>query len=250
MEDYLKVKRIQKLSCLVSCLNRFSSQNIEIILISIHLIIIILCVMNLFIIPWEEIVKSLWNLRLVIIIFLAISLLFIILTLIFQKQKKLKTNGFYYISFFGSLFSCLLIILDFLFIFISLIIVYRKIKKNETKTNYTSVLTIDIFTLLIFIPIFFFWYAVILNIYARINSDESLKDYIESKIRFFMSQNAKIVNVELGQDKKIYNDVIIEKNLDNIDEIISNNKIEMSAEKPEVIRKGHNTINNSASQNN
>ena len=250
MEEYLKVKKIQKISCLVGCLNKFSSQNIEIILIFIHLIIIIFCIMNLFIIPWSILKSALLSLRVVIIVFLSISLIFICFVIICRKRKQLKNITFYNISFYGSLLSIGLLILDFFFIFISLIIVFVKLKNYTAKRyDYNSVLAIDIFTILILIPILFFWYAVILNIYAKIDSDENLKDYIDSKIKFFNSQNAKIVNVELGQRKKIYEDEIIAKNLDNED-IISNNKIEMNSEKPHESRNKSNYINNSLNKNN
>ena len=228
MEEFKRVKRIQRYSSLVSCLNRFSAQNIEIILLVIHLVIIILCLMNIFIIPWDILNKSILSLRIVIIVFLAISIICISFNLICRKTKKLKLK-FYFIAIYASLLSVFLIVLDFFFIFISLIIVNLKIKSYTTKKyDYKSILVIYLFCLLILIPIFFLWYAEILNVYAKIDANETLKDYIDNKIKFYISQNAKIVNIELnGQsNKNYYIDEMQGKNLESEDVI--SNKIEMN----------------------
>lgn len=243
---YNKFKRIVCLSSVVICLNRFLSSNIEIGLIFIHLIIIILCFMNFFIIPWKIIDNPLFFLRIVILSFLAISLISVCFNLICRKRKKLKFTR-YYFAFYGSFISVFLIILDFLFILISLIIVYNKIKNyKEKKYDYKSLLTIDIFCLIILIPIFFFWYAEILNIYTELEYDKSLKDYIEEKRRFYASQNAKIINVEMGgnYDRNINNEEIQGQNLYNDETISNNNKIEMSNEKKIGEKKKNNSINN------
>ena len=228
MEEYNRVKKIQRYSCIVACLNRFSAQNIEIILLSIHLVIIILCLMNIFIIPWNILNKSLFTLRIVILVFLAISIICVCFNLICRKTQKLKFK-LYFIALYASFVSVILIILDFLFILISLIIVNLKIKAYTIKKyDYKSILAIDIFCLLILIPIFFLWYAEILNVFAKINAKDTLKDYIDNKIKFYISQNAKIVNIELNRQSNNFNysEEINGKNFDSEDVI--SNKIEMN----------------------
>lgn len=54
-EDYNKTMRIKRLSNFVGCLKKFQSGNISLLLIIVHFITIILCVMNLFIIPWKRV---------------------------------------------------------------------------------------------------------------------------------------------------------------------------------------------------
>ena len=231
MKEYRKVKKIQRLSCLVGCLNKFSASNIEIILISIHLILFILCIMNLFIIPWNTLKHSLLSLRIVILTFIGISLICLIYNLICRKRKKLKF-GHYIAAIYCSFIGEILIILDFLFILISSIIIHNKIKNNKTKQfDTSSILTIDIFSLLIIFTIFFFWYAEILNIYAQINSNDNLKEYIDNKIKFYTSQNAKIVNVDYGKKNNIHINELPEKKFDEDDEINNNNKMEMIGDK-------------------
>lgn len=211
MEEYKRVKKIQRYSCIISSLNRFSAQNIEIILLSIHLIEIILCLMNIFIIPWSILNRPLLSLRIVIIIFLAISIISVSFNLICRKTNKLKLK-IYFIALYASLLSIFLILLNFLFILISLIIVNLKIKAYTIKRyDYKSILAIDIFSLAILIPILFLWYAEILNAFAKIDANETLKDYIDNKIKFYMSQNAKIVNIELNGKNLEYGDVISNK---------------------------------------
>ena len=72
------------------------------------------------------------------------------------------------------------------------------------------------------------WYAEILNVIGKIDANENLKDYIDNKIKFFLSQNAKIVNIELhGQSKDNYfSEEMKGKNLESEDAI--SNKIEMN----------------------
>ena len=242
MKEYRKVKLIQSLSCTVRCLNRFSSGNIEIILIAIHLVIIILCIMNIFIIPWKILNHALFALRIVILSFLAISLICVFFNLIFRKIGKLK-YGYFYIGFYFSIVCIGFIILDFLFILISLIIIFIKVRKsNEKKNIHNSILSIDIFSLLILIVMFFLWYSEILNILAKLIFDESLKEYIDSKIKFYSSQNAKIVKIEQGRNKG-YNYNIDGSQKDNIDleDIMSTNKINSSDKSNEDI-KNNNSI--------
>ena len=80
---------------------------------------------------------------------------------------------------------------------------------------------------------FFLWYSDFLRIYAR--TDGSLKDFIDAKIRFYQSQNKKVVNVggEYSNENKnndINNFEKIEKNIE--DDIRSSNKMEFNNEKP------------------
>ena len=184
--------------------------------------------MNILIIPWNILNKSLFTLRIVILVFLAISIICVSFNLICRKTKKLKFK-LYFIALYASFVSVILIILDFLFILISLIIVNLKIKAYTIKKyDYKSILAIDIFCLLILIPIFFLWYAEILNVFAKINTKDTLKDYIDNKIKFYISQNAKIVNIELNRQSNNFNysDEINGKNFDSEDAI--SNKIEMN----------------------
>lgn len=228
MEEYNRVKKIQRYSCMVAYLNRFSAQNIEIILISVHLVIIILCLMNIFIIPWDILSKSLLTLRIVILVFLVISIIGVGFNLICRKIKKLKFK-IYFIALYASFICVVLIILDFILILISLIIVNIKLKAYTAKKyDYNSILVIDIFCLIILIPIFFLWYAEILNVIGKIDANENLKDYIDNKIKFYLSQNAKIVNIELhGQSNdNYYSEDMKGRNLESEDVI--SNKMEMN----------------------
>ena len=59
MEGYQKVKKIQKLSNLVGCLKKFYAKRIELLLLVIHIVLIILCIMNLLITPYKIVKKSL-----------------------------------------------------------------------------------------------------------------------------------------------------------------------------------------------
>ena len=231
MIEYKKIKRIQKLSCLVVCLNKFSASNIEIILICIHLILFILCIMNLFIIPWNTLKDSLEYLRIVILAFIGISLICLFYNFICRKRKKLKF-GHYMAAIYGSFVGGLLIVLDFFFVLVSLIIVHNKIKDDKQKQlDTSSILAIDIFSLLIIFAILFFWYSEILNIYAQINSADNLKEYIDNKIKFYASQNTKIVNVDYGKKNNFNDDEISDKKLEGDDEINNNNKIGINGDK-------------------
>ena len=80
---------------------------------------------------------------------------------------------------------------------------------------------------------FFLWYSDFLRIYAR--TDGSLKDFIDAKIRFYQSQNKKVVNVggEYPNENKnndINNFEKIEKHIE--DDVRSSNKMEFNNEKP------------------
>ncbi len=201
MEEYFKIKKIQKLSNLIGCLKRFPSGKIELFLIAIEIIILILCIMNVLIIPFQELkMKPLYGLRIVVISFSSISLIISIFNKIFRKKNKLTGGYFYCIAFFGSLGSIGLNCLNFLFIFIALIITQTKFKNYKGNKSYdsNSILALDIISLIILIILFFFWYAEVFLVYSKIKNDQSLKELIESKIAFYQSQNAKIVNIEMG----------------------------------------------------
>ena len=234
MKEYNKVLKINKLANIVGCLKKCEAKRIELYLLLIHLIIIILCIINLLITPWKILNNSLLVFRIFIISFLVISLGFLSYNQILRKMRKL-THGYYYIiAFFGTLFSIILILIDFLFIIISCFVVVHKIKKyNEVKYDYRSIIIIDVCSLLIIIIMFFLWYSDFLRIYAR--TDGSLKDFIDAKIRFYQSQNKKVVNVEgeYSNDNKnndINNFEKIEKNIE--DDIRSSNKMDFNNEKP------------------
>lgn len=241
MDGYQKVKKIQKLSNFVGCLKKFHAKRIELLLLVIHIVLIILCVMNLLITPYSIAKNSLFGLRIVILIFFIISILCLIFIQITRKKKKLSYGYYYFIAYFGTLISLGLCIINFLFILISTIVVTVRLKKYKgKKQDYKSILVIDIFSLLIIIAKFFLWYYEFLLILAK--TDENLKDYIDAKIRFYQSQNKKVVNVELSYDdnNNVNNNTdknsqqnnfekVKEKSVD--DDIISSNKMEINNEK-------------------
>ena len=239
MTEYQKIKKIQKLSNLVGCTKKFEAKKIELLLLVIHFIIIILCLMNLLIIPWKILNKSLFALRIVDISFLLISIICLSYNQILRKQRKLSHGYYHCIGFFGSLFSILLIILNFLFILISCCVIYVKVRNyKEKRYDSNSILIIDICSLVTLIPMFLLWYSEFLRVYAK--TDGSLKDYIDAKIRFYQSQNKKVVNIDrsdTNDSNKKNNNInnednfnkIDEKNLDN--DIVSSNKMEFKDEK-------------------
>lgn len=229
MKEYNKILKIKKYSDLVGCIKKFPVRRIELLLLVVHFVIIILCLMNVFIMPWTTLNKSLFGLRIVILSFLIISILCLIYNQISRKRKKLLFGYYYCIGFYGTLISLGLNILNFIFIFISCIIIIQKLKKNVEKTiNYQSILVIDIFSILIVFGMFFLWYSEFLAIYAK--TDDNLKDFIEAKIKFYQSQNQKVVNIELSDDnntRKITdNNYERSKEKNPEEEIISNNKME------------------------
>lgn len=232
--DYDKTMRIKRLSNFVGCLKKFQSENISLLLIIVHFITIILCVMNLFIIPWKKVKTSLLVLRIMILVFLGIALLSISFNMIFRKRQKLGGRYFFCIGFFCSIISIIVTILDFIFILISVISVMAKMKKTGEKTTaeFNSILTIDICTLITLLIEFFLWYYEIIVVYGVVKYDESIKEFVERKLKFLQSQNEKVVNIELGS--KIHDNItnsrdIPQKHID--EETISNNRIELSGEK-------------------
>ena len=234
--DYQKIKRIQKLSNLVGCIKKFPPGRIELLLLVVHFVVIILCIMNLLIIPWRKVYKQLFGLRIVILTFLLISLLCLIYNQIFRKRKKISFGYYYCIGFFGSLISTFfLTILIFLFSLIGCITGAIKIKNNkEKKYEYKSMLVIDIFSLFVLVAQFFLWYSEFLLIYAK--SDKNLKEHIEDRIRFFQSQNQKVVNVDFSEDNhtnthnknNVDNNFVKEKEQTVDDDIVSSNKIDVN----------------------
>ena len=214
--------KIKKYSNLVGCMKKFPVRRIELLLLIVHFVIIILCLMNVFIMPWTTLNKSLFGLRIAILSFLIISLLCLIYNQISRKRKKLLFGYYYCIGFYGTLISLVLNIINFIFIFISGIIIIEKLKtKNVEKTiYYQSILVIDIFSILIVFGMFFLWYSEFLAIYAK--TDDNLKDFIEEKIRFYQSQNQKVVNINKNTDYNYENNK--EKNTEEY--IVSDNKME------------------------
>jgi hypothetical protein len=232
--DYNKTMKIKRLSNFVGCLKKFQSGNISLLLIIVHFITIILCVMNLFIIPWKRVATFLLILRIIVLVFLGIELISISFNMIFRKKQKLEGKYFFCIGFYGSIISIISIVLNFIFILISVIRVSVKISKSGEKTTaeFNSILTIEICSLITLLIEFFLWYYEIIVVYGVVKYDESIKEFVERKLKFLQSQNEKVVNVELGS--KIHDNMtnsrdIPPKHLD--EESISNNRIELSQDK-------------------
>ena len=233
-EDYNKTMRIKRLSNFVGCLKKFQSGNISLLLIIVHFITIILCVMNLFIIPWKNIETSLLVLRIIVLVFLGIELISISFNMISRKRQKLGGRYFFCIGFFGSIISIVSIALNFIFILISVISVCVRIKKSGEKTTveFNSILTIEIGSLIIFLIEFFLWYYEIIVVYGVVKYDESIKEFVERKLKFIQSQNEKVVNIKLSS--QIHDNITNSrdtpaKHLD--EDSISNNRIELSGDK-------------------
>ncbi len=232
MRDYKKVKKIQKLSNLVGCMIRVQPEKLELLLLLSHIVIIVLCTMNLLIIPWKVVNNEIKILRIVIASFFIISLICVTYNQIERKRQNLTIGYYYCVSFFGSIISQILIIINFILLMISCILVTIKVKKYLEKIyDHKSILIIDIFSIIIVIAMIFLWYYVFLTIYAK--TYESLNEYIETKMRFIQSQNQKVVNIDFVDDNnmgdkknmKIFKDV---KNFSVDDEIMSANKVEIT----------------------
>ena len=248
MYEYEKLKRIDKYSKLVGCFKRLNSGKIELFLIILHIIILILCIMDILIIPFKEVnIKSLFALRIVIISFLALSFIICCFNKICRKKKGLTGGYSFCIGYLGSLFSLILIPINFLFCLISTILTYTKVKNYKQKRyDYSSILAIDIFTLLILIVMFFFWYVEVLIVYSKVKNDESLKEFIEAKKRYFQSQNEKVVNVEINEkfneNKKENPNNIYGTNME-YDDISSSNKVNTNEDKQSDKSKDDNISN-------
>lgn len=234
MNDYQKVKRIIALSNLVGCIKKFQAQRIELLLLVVHVVIIILCFMNLLIIPWKILNNSLFGLRIVVIVFLFIQLLSLIYNYISRKKKKISYGYYFCLGFFGTLISIGLSMINFLFILISCIVITDKVKSYKQKNyDYKSILVIDIFSLLVIIADFFLWYSEFLLIYAK--TDGNLKEYIEERLKFYQSQNKKVVNIYLNDDSNTNKNNKNDRNqLNKIkgksvdDDFYSNNQMEIN----------------------
>lgn len=252
MEEYRKTMKIKKLSNFVGCLKKFQSGNISLLLIIVHFITIILCVMDLFIIPWKKVKGILLVLRIIILVFLGIALLSISFNMIVRKKKKLGGRYYFCIGFFGSIISIVLITANFIFILISVILIIIKIKKTEDKTTIeiNSILTIEICSLITSLIEFFLWYYEIIVVYGVVKYDESIKEFVERKLKFLESQNEKVVNVELSS--KINDNIansrdIPSKHFD--EDSITNNRIELSGEKIEKKLDDNSKVNEGKNSN-
>ena len=241
MMEYKKLKKIEKFSNPVGCLKRFNSGKIEIFLIIILIILIILSVMNILIIPFKEVnIYPIFGLRIVIVTIFAISLIVCSINKICRKKNKLNTGYTFCFGFFCSLGCLSLVPINFLFILISTIITYSKVKNNKEKKryDYSSILAIDIFSLLIMIVLFFFWYAEVIIVYSKVKDGESLKEFIDTKKRYFESQNEKVVTVEINEkyEENNINNNNINKNIQpgtnaEFDDITSTNKVNVNVDK-------------------
>ena len=232
-ENYKRIIKIQKLSNLVGCAKKFEASKIELLLFVVNIVLIILCIMNILIVQWKGYDKSIYTLRIFILVFYLFSLVCLCYNKIFRKAKKLHIGIIYYIAFYCSIINVGLAAINFLFLLITLIISANKIKKSkEKKYIYNSILVIDIFSLLIIIAKFFLWYSEFLRIYAKTN--DSLKEFIDAKITYYQTQNQKIVNVELSEkvpnsNNKNHFQKVNNKSIEN--ETMNDNKMEIDTEK-------------------
>lgn len=237
MIEYQKLKRIQKFSNLVGCFKRFQCGRIEVFLIVIQIIILLLCIMNILIIPHKELnLKPLFGLRIFIIVLLALSLIICSFNKIFRKRKKIYSGYFFVIGFFGSLGCLAFVPINFICVLILTIITNTKVKKpkNGKKYDANSILAIDIFTLLILVGMFFFWYMEVLLVYSKVKDEDSLKEHIETKKRYYESQNEKVVNVineKFNENNKGSANNNIPGTNNEFEDIESNNKENINEEK-------------------
>ena len=223
MSEFQRIKKLEKISNCISCMKNSEAKQIEILLLVTHFIQIILNIINFLIIPWKILNSSLKRLRIVILIFIVLSMLFLSFNQIQRKRRKLFTGYNYAIGFFGSIFSICLLILNFLFIFISSIIIVGKVKNyKEKRYEYKSILVIDIISLLIHIILFFLWFIDILRIYAKTNG--SLKEFIQSKIDYFHKQQHMEIQIQNEKPPK-QNDKQIDSIKFNNEDIVSHEQI-------------------------
>jgi len=184
MEEYNKIKKINRYSNLVGCFKRFQSGKLELFLIVLEIIIIILCTMNILIVPHKDLnLNPIYGLRIAIMCFFVLAFIIVCFNKICRNKKKLNSGYFFCIGFFGSIASLSLVPINFLFVLISAIITQSKIKNNEGNKKYdsSSILAIDIFTLLILIAIFFFWYVELIFVYYESNLKKLLKNLLKLK---------------------------------------------------------------------
>ena len=252
MQEYKKLKRIEKFSNVVGCLKRFNSGKIELFLIVLLIIILILCIMNILIIPFKPVnIRPLFGLRITIIFFFSVSLIVSSINKICRMRKKLNSGYTLCFGFFCSLGCLALVPINFLFTLIASIITYNKVKNfnGKTRYDYSSILAIDIFTLLITIVLFFFSYAEVLFVYSKVKDSESLKENIDNKKKHFESQNERVVNVEINEKYSEKGDN--KKNVNNqprtnveFDDITSSNKVNINNEDKESNKSKDDNIDN------
>ena len=232
MEEYEKIKKINRYSNLVGCFKRFQSGKLELFLIILEIIIIILCTMNVLIVPLNDLnLNPIFGLRIAIICFFALGLIIVSFNKIFRNKKKLNSGYLFCIGFFGSITSLSLVPLNFLFVLIVTIVTQSKIKNNDGEKKYdsNSILAIDIFTLLISIALFFFWYVELIFVYLRVKPEETIKEFVEAKKRFYESQSEKVVNVDISEkfeenhNRKVNNN--IKRGSNDVDDMTSSNKV-------------------------
>jgi len=226
MEEYNKIKKINRYSNLVGCFKRFQSGKLELFLIVLEIIIIILCTMNILIVPHKDLnLNPIYGLRIAIMCFFVLAFIIVCFNKICRNKKKLNSGYFFCIGFFGSIASLSLVPINFLFVLISAIITQSKIKNNEGNKKYdsSSILAIDIFTLLILIAIFFFWYVELIFVYLRVKPEETIKEFVEAK-------------------KKVKNNKKEENNND-FDDITSTNKVNENDDKKSNQTKDDNISN-------
>jgi hypothetical protein len=251
MEEYNKIKKINRYSNLVGCFKRFQSGKLELFLIVLEIIIIILCTMNILIVPHKDLnLNPIYGLRIAIMCFFVLAFIIVCFNKICRNKKKLNSGYFFCIGFFGSIASLSLVPINFLFVLISAIITQSKIKNNEGNKKYdsSSILAIDIFTLLILIAIFFFWYVELIFVYLRVKPEETIKEFVEAKKKYFESQSEKVVNIDISEKfeenhkKKVKNNKKEENNND-FDDITSTNKVNENDDKKSNQTKDDNISN-------
>ena len=250
MEEYNKIKKINRYSNLVGCFKRFQSGKLELFLIVLEIIIIILCTMNILIVPHKDLnLNPIYGLRIAIMCFFVLAFIIVCFNKICRNKKKLNSGYFFCIGFFGSIASLSLVPINFLFVLIVTIVTQSKIKNNDGEKKYdsNSILAIDIFTLLISIALFFFWYVELIFVYLRVKPEESIKEFVEAKKRFYESQSEKVANVDISEkfeenhNRKVNNN--IKRGSNDVDDITSSNKVNQNDDKKSNQTKDDNISN-------
>ena len=250
MKEYEKLKRIDKFSNVVGCFKRLQTGKLELFLIVIQIILVILCIMNILIVPHKELnLNPIFGLRIAILFFLILSLIIVVFNKICRSKRKLNSGYLFAIGFFGSLGALVLVPINFLFVLIATIVTQSKIKKNQGSKKYdsNSILAIDIFTLLISIALFFFWYVELIFVYLRVKPEESIKEFVEAKKRFYESQSEKVVNVDISEkfeenhNRKVNNN--IKRGSNDVDDMTSSNKVNHNDDKQSNQTKDDNISN-------
>ena len=250
MKEYEKLKRIDKFSNVVGCFKRLQTGKLELFLIVIQIILVILCIMNILIVPHKELnLNPIFGLRIAILFFLILSLIIVVFNKICRSKRKLNSGYLFAIGFFGSLGALIFVPVNFLFVLIATIVTQSKIKKNQGSKKYdsNSILAIDIFTLLISIALFFFWYVELIFVYLRVKPEETIKEFVEAKKRFYESQSEKVVNVDISEkfeenhNRKVNNN--IKRGSNDVDDMTSSNKVNHNDDKQSNQTKDDNISN-------